>query len=126
MKKASEDKEIDWIIVTSYGPLYTSPSKHTAEKDMRNIYHPLFEQYGVNLVLQAHNHNYQRMYPISYNSGYSSKPTISNQFTTDYSGQSNGIVFAIVGTGGEDFYPLESGNLYRYPIRQIRISEYRD
>ena len=49
LKKASEDKEIDWIIVTSYSPLYTSPSKHTAEKDMRDIYHPLFEQYGVNL-----------------------------------------------------------------------------
>ena len=41
LKKASEDKEIDWIIVTSYGPFYTSHSKHTAEKDIRNIYHPL-------------------------------------------------------------------------------------
>jgi calcineurin-like phosphoesterase family protein len=93
LKKASEDKEIDWIIVTSYSPLYTSPSKHTAEKDMRDIYHPLFEQYGVDLVLQAHNHNYQRTYPISYNSGDSSKPTISNQFTTGYSGQSDGMFF---------------------------------
>ena len=108
LKKASENKDIDWIIVTSYSPFYTSPSKHTAEKDMRDIYHPLFEQYGVDLVLQAHNHNYQRTYPISYNSADSSKPTISNQLTTGYNGQSGGIVFAIVGTGGEGFYPLES------------------
>jgi hypothetical protein len=128
LKKASEDKEIDWIIVTSYSPLYTSPSKHTAEKDMRNIYHPLFEQYGVDLVLQAHNHNYQRTYPISYNSGDSSKPTISNQFATGYNGQSNGIVFAIVGTGGEGFYPLESQATYtatqfaRFGFLNIEIS----
>ena len=128
LKKASEDKEIDWIIVTSYSPLYTSPSKHTAEKDMRDIYHPLFEQYGVNLVLQVQNHNYQRTYPISYNSGDSSKPTVSNQFTTDYTGQSNGIVFAIVGTGGEGFYPLVSQGAYtatqfaRFGFLNIEIS----
>lgn len=53
LKKASENKDIDWIIVTSYSPFYTSPSKHTAEKDMRDIYYPL-EQCGVDLVLQAH------------------------------------------------------------------------
>jgi len=128
LKKASEDKEIDWIIVTSYGPLYTSPSRHTSEKDIRNIYHPLFEQYGVDLVLQAHNHNYQRTYPISYNYGDSSEPVVSNQFTTGYSGQSNGIVFAIVGTGGEGFYPLESQAAYtatqfaRFGFLNIEIS----
>ncbi|MDP9306185.1 MAG: metallophosphoesterase [Thermoproteota archaeon] len=128
LKKASEDKEIDWIIVTSYSPLYTSPSKHTAEKDMRDIYHPLFEQYGVDLVLQAHNHNYQRTYLISYNSGDNSKPTISNQFTTGYSGQSDGMVFAIAGTGGEGFYPLESQAAYtatqftRFGFLNIEIS----
>jgi hypothetical protein len=128
LKKASEDKEIDWIIVTSYGPLYTSPSKHTSEKDLRDIYHPLFEQYGVDLVLQAHNHNYQRTYPISYNSGDSSSPIVSSQFTTGYDSKSDGIIFAIVGTGGEGFYPLESQAAYtatqftRFGFLNIEIS----
>lgn len=112
LKKAYEDKDIDWTVVTSYGPFYTSPTKHTAEKDMRNIYHPLFEQYGVDLVLQAHNHNHQRTYPISFNPSDSSKPKITNQFATDYNTQTDGIVFAIVGTGGEGFYPLESQASY--------------
>jgi calcineurin-like phosphoesterase family protein len=108
LKKASENKDIDWIIVTSYGPFYTSPSTHKAEKDLRDIYHPIFEKYNVDLVLQAHNHNYQRTYPISYNSaGDSSKPFVTTiQNTTAYNNHTGGIVFAVVGTGGESFYPL--------------------
>jgi uncharacterized protein YxeA len=108
LKKASENKDIDWIVVTTYGPFYTSPSTHKAEKDLRDIYHPIFEKYNVDLVLQAHNHNYQRTYPISYNSaGDSSKPIVTtNQNTTRYNNHTNGTVFALVGTGGESFYPL--------------------
>ena len=108
LKKASENKDIDWIVVTTYGPFYTSPSTHKAEKDLRDIYHPLFEKYNVDLVLQAHNHNYQRTYPISFNSaGDSSKPFVTtNQNTTRYNNHTDGTVFALVGTGGEGFYPL--------------------
>jgi hypothetical protein len=109
LKKASENKDIDWIVVTTYGPLYTSPSTHKAEKDLRDIYHPLFEKYKVDLVLQAHNHNYQRTYPISFNSaGDSSEPIMTNQLTTGYNNHTDGTVFALVGTGGESFYPLAS------------------
>jgi hypothetical protein len=106
LKKASEDKDVNWVIVTSYGPFYTSPSIHKAEKSIRDLYHPLFEKYDVDLVLQAHNHNYQRTYPISYNLGDSSKPTVTNQSTTGYNDHHGGTVFALVGTGGESFYPL--------------------
>jgi hypothetical protein len=113
LKKASQNKDIDWIIVTTYGPFYTSPSTHKAEKGLRDIYHPLFEKYKVDLVLQAHNHNYQRTYPISYNSaGDSSEPTVTNQLTTGYNSHTDGTLFAIVGTGGESFYPLKSQAAY--------------
>jgi len=109
LKKASENIDTDWIIVTTYGPFYTSPTKHKAEKDLRDIYHPLFEKYKVDLVLEAHNHNYQGTVPISYNSASdSSNPTVMNQLTMGYNSNMGGTVFAIVGTGGESFYPLDS------------------
>ena len=107
LEKASQNKDIEWTVVTSYGPFYTSPSTHKAEKDLRDIYHPIFEKYNVDLVLQAHNHNYQRTYPISYNSaGDSSEPILTNQNTTGYYNGTDGTVFALVGTGGESFYPF--------------------
>jgi hypothetical protein len=111
LKTASENQNIDWIVVTSYGPFYTSPSAHPAKNDIRNIYHPLFDTYGVDLVLQGHNHNYQRTYPVTFNADKKSNPTVTNAFTTGY-GNNDGVIYAIVGTGGEGFHPLEGRHSY--------------
>lgn len=104
LKKASENENINWIVVSSYGPPYTSPSEHPAFKELREVYHPIFEQYGVDLVLSGHNHNYQRTYPLAYNPNDSGEPTVTNTAATAYDGQKDGIVFAVVGTGGVNFY----------------------
>jgi hypothetical protein len=106
LKKASENENVNWIVVSSYGPPYTSPSEHTAFKELREAYHPIFEQYGVDLVLGGHNHNYQRTYPLTYNPDDSGEPKVTNTATTEYDAQKDGIVFAIVGTGGVNLYPF--------------------
>jgi hypothetical protein len=51
LSKAASDQNIDWIIVYFHRPMYTLPSTHATISALRSIYHPLFEQYGVNLVL---------------------------------------------------------------------------
>jgi hypothetical protein len=112
LKRASENENIDWIVVSNYGPFYTSPSAHPAKNDIRNIYHPLFDRYGVDLVLNGHNHNYQRTYPLTFNIDKTSNPTITNPLATGYNGNSDGIVYAIVGTAGEGFHPLEGRQSY--------------
>jgi hypothetical protein len=106
LKKASENKDVNWIVVSSYGPPYTSPSEHTAFKELRDVYHPIFEKYGVDLVLSGHNHNYQRTHPITYNPNDGSEPVVTNDHSAEYS-QKDGIVFAIVGTGGVNFYSFD-------------------
>ena len=106
LNKASQNKNIHWIFVALHKPLYTSPTEHSAETDFRNVYHPLFDKYGVDVVLQAHNHNYQRSYPISYNSQKSSSPTITDSSISSYT-DPKGAIFAIVGTGGRSIYDLE-------------------
>jgi hypothetical protein len=106
LQEASTNENIDWIVVTNYGPFYTSPSTHPAKNELRNIYHPLFDKYGVDLVLNGHNHNYQRTYPVTFNTNKASQPIVTNQFATGYQGSKDGIVYAIIGTAGESFHPL--------------------
>jgi hypothetical protein len=106
LQQASSNQNIDWIVVTNYGPFYTSPSTHPAKNELRNIYHPLFDKYGVDLVLNGHNHNYQRTYPVTFNPNKASQPVVTNQFATGYQGNGDGVVYAIVGTAGESFHPL--------------------
>jgi hypothetical protein len=99
LSRAASNSNIDWIIVYFHRPMYTSPSHHPESPTLRNTYHPLFEQYGVDLVLQAHNHNYERTYPIKFNSTSPSAPIETSRNTTTYT-DPDGETFATVGTGG--------------------------
>jgi predicted phosphodiesterase len=118
----SQNPNMRWIIVYFHHPMYTSLSKHPSDSLLRDTYHPLFDRYGVDLVLQGHNHNYQRSYPISYNNNSNnnsnsnsnsnsnanpSNPTITSINTKTYN-DPRGEVYVIAGTGGEDLYDLKS------------------
>ena len=100
---ASQNKSINWIVVFLYRPMYSSPTYHESEEFLRDSYHPLFDYYGVDLVLQGHNHNYQRSYPIRYNMTNSSTPVITDRQPDTYVNP-NGTIFLTVGTGGAELY----------------------
>ena len=72
---------------------------------LRDTYHPLFDQYGVDLVLQGHVHNYQRTYPLKYNPSSHSSPIKTSTSTSSYT-DPQGEIFATVGTGGINFHGL--------------------
>ncbi len=48
-----------WIVVTMHHPLFSS-SEGRNNPDLRAAWRPLFEEYGVDLVLQGHDHTYAR------------------------------------------------------------------
>jgi predicted MPP superfamily phosphohydrolase len=65
LRKAANNPDIKWIIVNMHNPFYSSPngckdSDCEGDKEFRETFHPLFDKYGVDLVLQGHVHNYQR------------------------------------------------------------------
>jgi hypothetical protein len=47
--------------------MYGSPTNpvRNPELGLRDAYHPLFQKYGVDLVLSGHNHYYQRTYTLA-------------------------------------------------------------
>jgi hypothetical protein len=106
LSKAASDPNIDWIVVYFHRQMYTIPSDNRADRTLRSTYHPLFEQYGVDLVLQAHNHNYQRTFPIKFNSTSPKNPIETSTNTTTYTDPDDGQIFATVGTGGVNLYPF--------------------
>lgn len=112
LNEASNDGSIKWIIVFGYRPLYSSPSLHNASGILRDTYHPLFDKYGVDLVLQVHNHNYQRTYPLRYNPDRPSTPVIDNASTIDYSNGDRGPIFITAGTAGQDLYNFTGKSQY--------------
>ncbi|MEU8075082.1 metallophosphoesterase [Catellatospora citrea] len=83
-------------------PLFTSGGKHPAEPRMRPLYQILFD-HGAELVLTAHNHNYERFAP---------------QDPAGTRDDRRGIRQFVVGTGG--------ASLYRFGDEVAANSETRD
>jgi hypothetical protein len=110
LSKASTDKNVDWIVVFMHRIMYTSPTSCSscgALSDLRETYHPLFDKYGVDFVLQGHAHDYQRSYPLQYNQKDAEDPIVTDKNSGKYN-DPKGEIYAIVGTGGEDFHALKS------------------
>jgi hypothetical protein len=108
LQSAASDPAIDWIIVSFHRPIYISPNTtHATSPSFRQIYHPIFQQYGVDLVLQAHHHSYERSYPLRFNNADPANPIIDTSSVNDYNDPA-GQIFATVGTGGQSFYHFTS------------------
>ncbi len=61
---AKNDKE--WIIVSTHQPFYNTASGRSGE-NRRELFLPIFDKYGVDLVLQGHDHAYGRSYKLKNN-----------------------------------------------------------
>jgi hypothetical protein len=110
LKTAYNNPSIDWTFVVEHIPMYTSPSKHSANFTIRDTYHPLFDKYGVDLVFSGDNHNYQRTFPLKYNNNGGrdifSNPSISNKDSSNYNND-NGVIYLIIGTAGRSHYEIK-------------------
>jgi hypothetical protein len=114
LQQASTNSNIKWIIVYMHKQMYTSSNTCSSSScsntgsdatNLRNIYHSQFGKYGVDVVLMGHVHNFQRTFPIKYDSGSPSSPIVTSSASQDYF-DPYGQVFALVGTGGVNIHGL--------------------
>lgn len=107
LAQASNNENIDWIVVFGYRPFYSSPTAHPGPQNLRNTYPPLFEKYGVDLILTAHNHNYQRTYPILSNIERPGNPIIKDGNNTSSYENPGAPIYVTAGTGGAILQELD-------------------
>ena len=82
-------KDATWKIVFFHHPLFRShPTRGITEQ--RWVWQPIFEEYGVDLVLNGHDHYYMRSYAIG---RYTGEPR-------------RGLFHLISGGGGANTYPM--------------------
>jgi hypothetical protein len=105
LQSVSQNPNIDWIIVSVHDWLYRSSSTNPLNEDLAEIYHPIFDQYHVDLVLSGHDHSYHRTYPLKYNPANPVRPIVTSSNTSDYTNP-QGEIFAVVGTGGIHLGPI--------------------
>ena len=127
LKSASADSTIDWIFVIMNRAMYASPTSTTTKyvlKSLRDIYHPLFERYGVHVCINGYFNNYQRQHCLHFNAANSDNPTVilsgqapnyviikGNASFDDGSGNS-GCIFLNCGMGGARRDNISSTNTH--------------
>ena len=116
LEKASKNKRIDWIIVMFHKPMYSPLSKQLEEYFVRDKYQPIFDKYGVDLVISGHNHIYSRTLPLSFNKIDISQPIVDknsiNGNNSSILTNPNGTTFLVVGTGGDELYRITEKPYY--------------
>lgn len=125
LKSASADSTIDWIFVIMNRAMYASQTSTTTKyvlKSLRDIYHPLFEQYGVHCVINGYFNNYQRQHVLHFNAANSDNPTsilsgqapnyviVKGNASFDDGSGNSGCLFLNVGCGGAAHDNVSSQN----------------
>jgi len=88
-----------WRIVYFHQPMYTDPSSHLSDLDLQFYLEPIFMNHKVDLVLQGHNHNYCRTYPIANGAAVDTAQGSSYR-------NPGGIIYVVAGGGGRGLYPF--------------------
>jgi hypothetical protein len=64
LKAARSDRDVDWVVVAMHQVMISSSDANGADLGLRAKYGPLFDRYGVDLVVCGHEHNYERSLAI--------------------------------------------------------------
>ena len=102
LKTARQDHDIDWIVVVMHQVAMSSAHFNGADLGIRQEWLPLFDQYGVDLVVAGHEHHFERTFPVKGtlpdNGGLlTPAPQGDNPLVVD---TTQGTVHMIIGGGG--------------------------
>jgi purple acid phosphatase-like protein/calcineurin-like phosphoesterase family protein len=101
LKAARASRDIDWIVVAMHQVMISSSDANGADLGLRQKYGPLFDKYGVDLVVCGHEHNYERSLAVrGVVSGSETLTPNPASTSTDVIDTSMGTVHMVLGGGG--------------------------
>jgi len=104
------DEDIDWIVVCMHQVAMSSAHFNGADLGIRQEWLPLFDRYGVDLVVAGHEHHYERSHAVHGADEHAAGPggvklltPVARTTATDVVDTTKGTVHLIIGGGGHSF-----------------------
>jgi 3',5'-cyclic AMP phosphodiesterase CpdA len=95
------NRDIDWVVVCMHQvAVSTADMANGADLGIREEWGPLFDRYGVDLVVCGHEHHYERSHPIRGHEANATLTPIPVATATDVIDTSRGTVHMVIGGGG--------------------------
>ncbi len=101
LRRARADPGIDWIVVCMHQVAISTADKFNgADLGIRQEWVPLFDKYGVDLVVCGHEHHYERSHPIRGQEANATLTPVPTAKATDVIDTTKGTVHMVIGGGG--------------------------
>jgi Calcineurin-like phosphoesterase/Purple acid Phosphatase, N-terminal domain len=98
---ARRDNNIDWIVACMHQVAISTADKFNgADLGIRQEWVPLFDQFGVDLVVCGHEHHYERSHPIRGQQANATLTPLPAATATDVIDTTKGTVHMVIGGGG--------------------------
>jgi hypothetical protein len=115
-----------WIIVVHHSPMYTT-GVHTPDLTTRAAWQPIFDEFSVDLVLNGHNHSYERSAPIRDFAPGTTDGVIQATGANGIPVAGNGTMYVVSGGAGAPLYAIDppttgtivAESTYHYVIIEI-------
>jgi hypothetical protein len=107
--KFRADPSIDFIVAFLHHCAFATSSAHASDGGVRTALAPLFDRFTVDLVVQGHNHQYERTNPIRAGKSTRQVPDQSTIWPAQ-----DGTTYICVGSGGRPRYGWQPGESDRY------------
>ncbi|MEW1656722.1 metallophosphoesterase family protein [Streptomyces sp. NPDC093707] len=121
LKAARASADIDWIVVFMHHPMISSSrSGSGSDLGIREAWGPLFDAYGVDLVLCGHEHYYERSLPVRGTLPNQARTPVPVSSSTDAADTSKGTVHMIIGGGGN--FATTQDDLFEEPKGRVVVS----
>ncbi len=103
------DPTINFIVAFFHHCAFATSSTHGSDGGVRTALAPLFDRFSVDLVVQGHNHQYERTNPIRGGRSTMQAPDQSTIWPAK-----DGTTYICVGSGGRPRYGWQPGETDRY------------
>jgi hypothetical protein len=120
LKAARSDKNIDWVVICMHQVVISTAPLNGADLGVRQEWVPLFDKYGVDLVVCGHEHHYERSHPIRGQQQNSTLTPVPADTRTDVIDTTKGTVHMVLGGGGSSVTSNQS--FYNPPACRVITS----
>jgi len=106
--------EIDFIVAYFHHCAYSTCTSHASEGGARQYWAPLFDKYSVDLVINGHNHIYERNNPL-----IGGKQTVNAPSGSTVTPATQGTTYIVAGAGGESLYSFGVADSYEGNVDNV-------
>jgi hypothetical protein len=107
LKALRHDRSVDFIVVFFHHCAYCTCTSHGSEGGVREYWAPLFDRYQVDLVINGHNHVYERTDPIK-----AGAPTTTAPVGATIEPATEGTTYVAAGGAGASLYAFSVPDSY--------------